>query len=276
MSRSTRPLWVGVAVAIAYVAVALVMAQGQGHVRPLFDAVGPPPPYEWVKPPPQFASGNVTPKPVSSDITFTNGRSAAAAASTPDGQFLVNFSVGSFTLHPGDVKVVAHITPGDPASLGPLPAGVHADGNAYRIDLTSEPSGAPVTSLAVAGDVIVTAPFAAVTLLVSSDGQSWERLAAQPVGGPTTVGAPFTRPGWYLAVSSGTGGAASAGRSGGGLGTVAVVVGVVVLALLLIGIGWVLPARRRRSSGRSSGARPRRAGGSTRRPPPGRGGGRRR
>jgi hypothetical protein len=54
----------GVAVALAYAGVVVATSLlSDRTVRPLFDAVGPPPVYRWVKPPPDFAPGNLKPKP---------------------------------------------------------------------------------------------------------------------------------------------------------------------------------------------------------------------
>jgi hypothetical protein len=239
-----RSLQVGAAVLAIYVTAAVATLAWSGHgVRPLFEGVGPPPAYNWVKPPPQFAANNVVPKPKASDITLNGSATGPAVAATDDGQFVVNLAQGSLPPHNSDTTVHATITPLDPARLALPPAGLAADGNAYRIELTYHPSDAPVNALAVPGDVIMTAPHNAVTLLYSADGSAWQKIASQQVGGPTTIGSSFTHPGYYLVGSN----PSSTGASGskGGVGTILIAVWVAAGAAVLGVIAWVVAARRR-------------------------------
>ncbi|MDP9072822.1 MAG: hypothetical protein M3N98_01385 [Actinomycetota bacterium] len=236
----------GAAVLGVYLAVALATLALSGRpVLPLFEGVGPPPPYQWVNPPPGFAAGNTKPKPSNVDIPFSGAKSPGASVS-PDGQFVVNFGVGDFAPHSRDTALRAFITPLDPATLGPLPAGLAADGNAYRVQLTYQPSATPLDSLAQPGDVFVTAPIPAQALLYSSDGQTWTTLAIQTGGGTSSVAAMFSRPGWYLVGASPT--AVAPRRPGLGRTTVVVALLVAGLAVVLAvaPLGF-LAVRRRRS-----------------------------
>jgi hypothetical protein len=246
-----RALQVGAAVLGVYVAVAVATMTWSGHpLRPLFEGVGPPPAYNWVKPPPQFAATNVVAQPKVSDIPLNGAATGPAVAATDDGQFVVNFAQGSLPPHDADTKVHAVITPLDPAKLAPLPAGLSADGNAYRIQLTYTPSGVPVGALAVPGDVIMTAPHNSTALLYSPDGAAWQKLASQQVGGPTTIGSSFTRAGYFLVASNPQATTRSGASKGGGLGTVLIAVWVAAGAVVLGLIAWVVASRRREASRR--------------------------
>jgi len=237
----------GAAIVVGYVATTLLTGAWSGRqVRPLFEGVGPAQPYQWVKPPPQFAATNVAPRPGVNDIPFVNGQTPAAVAATPDGQFIVNFSAKAFPAHTGDTSVHVITTPLDPSTLGPMPANRHADGNAYKIEYAYAPSKAPVGTLNAPADVIMNAPSPTVAMLYSSDGVVWKELSSQQVGGPSTVGASFAGPGYYLAASSGTAPKpANAGGSGGGTGTVLIAVVVAAVAAGLGGLALVLQRRRR-------------------------------
>lgn len=231
MKRSDAVARLGVAAVGLYLAAAAATLTASGHrILPLFEGVGPPPAYQWVHPPAQFSASNVKPQPASSDIAFAAGKSGAAGVSTPDGQFVVNFAAGAFAAHPGDTGVHATVTPLDPATLGPPPAGLPADGNAYRIELAYRPSGVAVDNLALAGDVILTAPNPAQNMLFSPDGRSWSKLPAQPVGGPSTIGSTFNRSGWYLAAAAPT---SATGGHRAGIATALIAVGTAVAALAL-------------------------------------------
>jgi hypothetical protein len=252
---------VGALIAGAYLVAVVATLTLSGHrVLPLFEGVGPPRAYQWVHPPPQFSAGNVTPQPSATDIPFTGGKTGPAGAATSDGQFLVNFSAGAFAPHDADTAVHAAIAPLDPATLGPVPLGLAADGNAYRIQLTYRPSNTPVGTLAGTADVIVAAPQPAQVLLYSADGQAWTKLPTQTISGQSTVGSTFTRPGWFLVGASPT---AVSGQHNGGLSTV-------VIAALVAGLAIVLAATpaglrairglRPRRKGRLGGAPPRPGG----------------
>jgi hypothetical protein len=239
-----RPLQLGAAVVAIYVAVALGTLAWSGHaVRPLFEGVGPPPAYNWVKPPVQFAANNSVPKPKVSDIPLNGTVTGPAVAATDDGQFVVNLAQGSLASRGADTNVHAVITPLDPAKLAPPPAGLAADGNAYRIEMTYEPSGVAVSALAVPGDVIMTAPHNAASLLYSPDGSAWQKLASQQVGTPTTIGSSFTHAGYYLVASKPQ--STGSGSSKGGVATILIAVSVAAGAAALGLIAWVVAARRR-------------------------------
>jgi hypothetical protein len=199
-----------------------------------------------VKPPPALASGNSRPGPGSADIAIA-GSSAQGAAATPDGQFVVNISAGAIAPHDADTSVHAAITPLDPGTLGPVPTGLVADGNAYRIGLTYRPSNTPLDALTGPGDVALIAPSPGHVLLYSSDGRAWTRLASQSVGATSTVISTFTHPGVYLVGANPT--AVVSGRHSSRLGTAAVAALVAGLAIVLVAVSAVVRRRGSRYDG---------------------------
>jgi hypothetical protein len=254
-----RYLLAGVAVALIYLAVLVGTLGLRGHhIRPLYEGVGPPAPYEWVNPPRQFAVGNIVPKPTSAAISVTAGRSEAAGLSSSDAQVIVNVAAGAIPTPPGTITVGVTITPLDPATLGPLPSNLHPDGNAYRIVMTAEPSHAPIGSLTQPGNIFLTLPLAGTALLHSPDGRSWQSLPVQHVPGQIALGAAFTHPGYYLAGTS----SAVVGPGGGGSGSGSVIVPVIIVILAaVVIIGVPLLVRRLRAGPGSASSPP------TKRPP---------
>jgi hypothetical protein len=252
-----RAITLAAAILVLYVAVAVATRGVSGRpVLPLFEGIGPPPAYRWVKPPAAFVAGNVKPRTVDVDFPLT-GPAEPMALTTPDGQFLVNLPSGAFPPHDSDTSVHATITPLDPATLGPLPAGVAADGNAYRLQLTYQPSATPVAILAGEGNVIMTAAHQAESLLHSDDGRSWTTLRSQHLGDPTMIGATLTGGGYYLVGTSPA--AANAQPSGGtktGTGLIATGVVVAAAALGLFALAATTRQRRARNEPSSRGRRP--------------------
>jgi hypothetical protein len=246
-----RYLLAGVAVALVYLAVLVATLGLRGHhIRPLYEGVGPPAPYEWVNPPRQFASGNIVPNPTSAAISVAAGRSEAAGLSSGDAQVIVNVAAGAIPTPPGTITVGVTITPLDPATLGLLPSNLHPDGNAYRIVMTAEPSHAPIGSLTQPGNIFLTLPLGGTALLYSPDGRSWQSLPVQHVPGQIALGAAFAQPGYYLA---GTSAVVVRGGGGSGSGSVIVPVITVILAAIVI-IGVPLLVRRLRAgTGSASG-----------------------
>lgn len=221
--------------------------------RPVYDGAGPPPPYRWVKPPKQFARDNTPPTAGSGgDVPFAGGKSQVAAVQSPDSQFIVNLPMAAFAPHGADTKVTSKVTPLDPATLGPAPAGLRADGNGYRVELAYAPSGTPVGALAAAGNVFMLVPEAAQAILFSPDGQAWQQLDSRPVQGQLTVAAPFSRPGYYLAAASATSGTSTplsspAHGSRSGVAVAMVVIGAVLAVGVLVPLLWAARRRRRRA-----------------------------
>src|SRR3954470_3794034 len=208
------------------------------RVRPLFEGFSPPPAYQWVAPPAQFASGNQKPSPTTDQITVTNGRSNLAAPGTADGQFSMNLPPGAITAA-GASSIRVHFTPLDPATLGPLPAGLFPDGNAYHVELTLAPAGQPVTNLDTSGNLVMQLPAVGHTVLFSPDGKAWQDLQAKSAAaGSTTMAASVKTVGFFVGAATAdingqTGPAAKKG-SGSSTGTIVLAVGVVLLVIVIL------------------------------------------
>lgn len=245
--RRAGPLGVGLAVAGAYVLVALITPRWTGRpLVPLFDGFAPPAPYAWVNPPAEFAKDNRKPSDATQDVALDPGGTVAANASTADGQAIAGVDAGSAPPHFPDTTVRLHITPLDPGTLGPLPAGLRPEGNAYQVTLTYEPSGQAVTTLAKPGTIALTAAASATNLLFSADGKAWQNVQAQPFGGSNGLFAQLTGPGYFVTASHNPPRAAASkpGKSGGS--GAAVVVGVVAAVAIVAGIAVALLATRGR------------------------------
>ena len=241
--RRLGPLGIGVAlVAVYLLAVTGTLPLGR-NVRPLFEGIGPPPVYRWVKPPAAFASGNIPPRPSDTDIPLGPTGSQQTGAQSEDNQLVLNLAPNAAAPHPPDASVRVHIEPLDPATLGPTPPEFRPNGNAYRVTLTYQPSGTPVTSLTAGGNVLLTVPLPAAGLLYSGDGRTWSKLPTQIVPGQPIVGGEFRSPGFYVGATHPAAPAKSGG--GGSSGTIIVAVLVVALALAL----GLFPLVRRRLRG---------------------------
>jgi hypothetical protein len=237
----------GAAVLAAYVIAAVATVRlTDHHVRPLFEGIGPAPPYQWVDPPPEFASGNVKPHAVVRELPLTAIGSGLTSISSGDAQLVVNIPDGAVPPKPGDTSVTVGFEPLAPNQLAPAPVGLRADGNVYRVTLTYKPSAQTLDAVAKPGNIVMAVPEPGVALLWSADGKQWERLATQPVGGPTTLGARFERAGYYLGAAEPTteGKPSSAGR-------IIAVIAIVVAVALALGLGPVLVRRMRQPKTRS-------------------------
>jgi hypothetical protein len=244
--RSRRAL-LGAAVLAAYVIAAVATVRlTDHHVRPLFEGIGPAPAYQWVDPPPAFASGNVKPHTVTRELPLTDAGSGLTSISSGDAQVVVNIPDGAVPAKPGETAVAVTFDPLAPGTLAPPPAGLRADGNVYRVSFAYKPSGQVLTTAAKPGNIVMGLPEPGVVLLWSADGKRWQRLATQPVGGPTTLGTRFERTGYYLGAASPTTAAKPSST-----GRVVAVIAIVVAIALALGVGPVLVRRLRRPKSRS-------------------------
>jgi hypothetical protein len=204
----------GIALVGLYAAVVALTGLASDHpVRPLLDGVGSTTPYRWVHPPWYVGSANVKPEPSHTDITFENGTSPLMGVTSQDGQLVLSLPKGALPPHPSNTAVRAGITPVDPNKLGKTPAKLRPDGNAYKLELTYQPSKAPLTAMTLPGNIVLIVPAAADTILYSRDGNGWESVPTlmlgdrrSPLGVATlarlTIGASFTETGYYLAGTS--------------------------------------------------------------------------
>ena len=257
-----RPLAVGLALAAAYAAVAAAtLVLSPRPLRPLFDGFAPPPPYNWVKPPPEQAFGNSPPRAAELEVPLGPEGSPYVNATPEDGQAIVTLEAGAVPPHPPDEVARVRVTPLDAGTLSPIPGGLRAQGNAYRVTVTYQPSGTDVVALARPGVIGLVAAALAEELLFSPDGRAWEPRPTRALGLSHGLETDLVATGYYLMASRPTSpGGGSGGGGGAGLA-------VAVLALPPLALGGVALARRRRS--RQAPPVTRGRTGSPRRPPRG-------
>ena len=237
----SRPVaWAGAGLALLYVVVAGVTSHLSSRpVLPLFDGFAPPTPYAWVNPPPERAGDNVAPKAVEREIALGPEGAPASNVSTDDAQAIVGLTPGSVPANPADTAVSVAVTPGDAGALGPLPPGLRAVSNAYRVRLTYVPSQTPLSRLGAKGTIALTAAETGDRLLYSADGQTWQELAFRPFGTNHGLFAELDTPGWYLVAAS----PALATPGGGGDGSGAWRTALLVLAGVAPIVGAILVVR---------------------------------
>ncbi len=246
-SRSRRRWLVGAALAVVYVVTMGVTLGWRGdHIRPLYEGVGPSNPYNWVNPPPVFKASNEKPHGATASTSLGPTGSAPTGIQTADAQVVLALAGGAVAPHGNDRSVRVTVTPLDPATLAPLPQQLYANGNAYRITMTYQPSGASVRSLAKPGSMTLTIPGIGHDLFTSTTGRSWTQVAAHNVP-PTDLllGAAFATPGYYLGATTlpqDTAGAATSSSNTG----VKLAIGAAVLAVVVLGATYLLVRRRRR------------------------------
>ena len=245
----------GLGLAVVYVLVALVTPTLTGRpLLPLFDGFAPPAPYNWVNPPPGLEDDNSPPVEAVQDVALDEVGSKASNAATPDGQAIVGLDTGSVPPDPPDTAVVVRVSPLDAATLAPLPGGLRAEGNAYRVTMAYQPSGREVTALARPGTIALTAAAPAATLLFSPDGSRWQEIEARPFGDSNGLFAQLTSPGLYLSASHNS--ARTAGSSGdGGGGSGGIVVALLLIAIVGVALGLLAGRRKGRTGAKSSPAK---------------------
>jgi hypothetical protein len=238
-------------VAIYVVTVSVTVALRHDHVRPLYDAFVPPSSYRFVDPPAFFASGNVKPTATSATIALGASGSAPAGLATPDGQFVVNLGRGAIAPTRGATAISMRITPIAPKDLAPVPPPLRANGNAYRVEMTYEPRGGPITRLARPGTLLVEIPEIGRSLFASATADAWSPVASRVIGpSQLTMTAALGAPGYYVAATNLPELTAPPGHSS----HVAIVIGVAtaVGAALLFGGAYLLARRRRAGQGRTT------------------------
>jgi hypothetical protein len=254
-ARAASALLAGFGIVLLYLAGAAV--SGGASIlarRPLLDGLAPPAPYRWVNPPPDLAAGNKPPASTRFTVDLGLGGSQLGAFSTSDGQVNLVLSEGAVPPRAGQAQVEVSVEPVDPATLGPVPAGLVGAGNAYRVQASYQPSGRAVDTLAGQSSIGLVYPLLAAAVadpaghlvLSSPDGRVWERLPSTDTPGTHQVSAQLRRTGYVqVGVPPSTGGAAGNTRNRTLLLASGAAVVIVVAALLL----------RRREAARSAPSR---------------------
>ena len=219
----------------------------------LDDGVGPPPPYRWVKPPPDRLRDNVAPQPSTGSVPLT-ALGSGGSVTTQDGQAQLLSDTNSVPVPPGQRSLTVTITPLDPATLGPSPDGGYRYGsNGYRFAASYEPSGQAVTAITA---TVVLAFATTADRIVRRAGAGWDALPTTP-SATTSSSPPSPAP----ASSQPPGGAPvrrralpDHGCSCWRAGPFAVIAAALVL---LVGLPWGRRPRGRRTRGpRPRGLRP--------------------
>jgi len=235
-----RPVLVGGALAIAAFLLGMVVSGALSPLarRPVLDGSGPPPPYNYVSPPPGAQSRQ---KPTSGTfrIEFVAGRSRPGTFFTSDVQLTLVAERGMIEGGRRDTGAKLQIEPLDPSRFGSPGGDLLPQGNVYRIRMAFEPSSAPVKQLAVPSSVILVYPaqpgvHQTHTVLFSSDARSWKPLETTDAPSYQQASAKIDRPGYVLVGAPAAAAPPSSGPAGGGS---AVVVWVVVASVALIGLG---------------------------------------
>ncbi len=241
-----RPVVVGVLLLCMYLAVlALTVGLRPGHVRPLYDGVTTPSAYRWVDPPAFFATGNDAPVPVRQSVPLGTDGSAPAGIATPDGQFVLSLGRGAVASRAGAERVDVTITPVAPGTLGPIPAGLRANGNAYRVVMRYAPGGGKVTRLDRPVSLVLEIPELGDHLFTSATGRHWTEVPATAVPPrELSLTAPWNAPRYTVGATNLP---ELVGPTRSSSHSVAIAVGVGVAAVLLLVVAFLLVRRRRRS-----------------------------
>ena len=175
-----RRLGTGLALAGLYLVVAATSFHlGLLPIAPVLDGLGPPPPYQWVHPPPDRVRDNKPPSAGSGTIPFT-ASGVAGSVTTPDGQAQVLLENNALPRLPGQSSVSITMVPKDAASYGPPPSGGYRyDSNAYDIAAFYEPSNRPVVSITA---VVVLTYATSADRVIQQAGSQWTFLSATSAG----------------------------------------------------------------------------------------------
>ena len=110
--------------AAAYLLAAWMVAPG------FYDGFQPLQPYNWVSPPPQAPPGNTPPKSGHVVINVVGGVSEAGSAYTDDGQIVLGFLPGAFTVTGGKTSVAVDLKP---EATFPTATGIQFVTNVYLV-----------------------------------------------------------------------------------------------------------------------------------------------
>ncbi|HEU5002793.1 MAG TPA: hypothetical protein VFW71_08450 [Actinomycetota bacterium] len=236
-----KPLAVGLAIAGAYLLVALGSFALRWVPRaPVLDGLQPPPPYQWVKPPPARASNNKPPQGATQSIDIGPG-DTGGSVTTPDGQCQVVLDANSVPLAPGQTSVKITMTPIDPSTVGPPPPGGFVyDSNAYQVSAAYEPSGQAITSLSA---TIVMAYATNADRVIQWTGSSWNSLPSTPQTTSNELFAGISSLGTFATAVLGGGGNGTGGSSSSGSGVLTAIEIIVPFGLIIAAVGFVLVKR---------------------------------
>ena len=260
-ARSRTVLAIGIAIVAVYVASAWFSGQLSPLARrPLLDGLVPPAPYRWVDPPPELASTNVEPTPVTTVVKLGNRGSATAIVSTDDAQVTLVLPRGAFGNAPQQQSLRVRIDPLPPDAVEPPEPPLRILGNVYRLRGNYVPSGDPAPLQTEGVRVVLVYPFISTdhwqhAVIVSPDGESWTSVETNDFRGIQQADGPIETLGYVAVVPTGVRASpAPTAEDGVDVATIGIVVGLIAL-----GAGAVLALRptRRPSARRRGGSRKR-------------------
>jgi len=217
--RSTRRALAWGLVAVGLYLLAGTYVWSRVPARLLYEGEAPPAPYRWVRPPAALASTNERPSPGAGEIGLSPTGSASASILTDDAQAGIIFPHDSVAPRPGATSARVTITPVDPQTIAPPPAGLVFDGNGYRVEATYSTGGPLVLRRPVTP--VLRYPRHATALLRSAGG-GWTALDAKRVPAALQIFAASDQLGVFVAA----GPAPAASVPWLAYGTAAVAVGV--------------------------------------------------
>jgi hypothetical protein len=181
-------------VGLGAIAVYLAGVAISGHLsvlarRPILDGSGPPPPYNYVEPPPDVAGTNQQPGNAETTVRLGPKGSAAKVLTAPDGQFSFVMRPGLFPPHTGAHEVRVTAEPLAPSKFPPLPSGYDVRGNVYDLTATYEPRGGKIEHLGFNSVAILVYPIfvdlhtTSRAVFLTTDGKTWQALDSTDVPG---------------------------------------------------------------------------------------------
>lgn len=245
---SRTVLAIGIAVVAGYVATTWFSGQLSPLARrPLLDGLVPAAPYRWVDPPPELASTNVEPTPVTTVVELGNRGSETAIVSTDDAQVTLVLPRGAFGTAPERQGVRVRIEPLPPDAVEPPEPPLRIIGNVYRMRGTYIPSGDAAPFQSVGARVVLVYPFISTdhwqhAVIVSADGESWTAVETNDFRTIQQADGPIDTLDYVAVAQTGTRVSPAPTADGGvDVATVAIIAGLVALAT---GAVWaVRPAR---------------------------------
>ncbi len=233
-----RAVGTGAVIVVGYL---LAILGTSGTVRPLLDGFAPAPEYHWVEPPAYFSPGNRAPTGLTATIPVRDGVSTTRGLTTPDGQVVLTLGRGAIEAPRGDQRIRLRVEP----RVGPasLPDGLRANGNAYRITMTAEPSGTVITTLARPGTLVLQVPELSTGLFQRLGHTRWQPVPSMPIPPrQLSLTTPLDQSGDYV---SGTNLPLLAGPEQSADHTMIIALGIGAVTLVVLGAAaWTVRRRR--------------------------------
>ena len=202
-----RPLAVGLGLGALYAIVAVAtLLLADRPLLPLFDGLAPPPPYRWVKPPPEVAADNQQPTSAQREAPLGPEGSPFLNVTPEDGQAVVVLEAGAVPPNPPETGVRVAVTPHDAGTLGDLPDGLTAASNAYQVAISLPAVGSGGDDGAVHHHGVVGRPDRRRAerrhALSRPTATNWTRRPdPEPLLGGHGLKTPLETPGYYLVAS---------------------------------------------------------------------------